>query len=148
MKKSCLIVAAVAVVFMIFSCGGGSSISSSSKYFDILNSTETHWNAGTIDAGSGVDYHLFLSDIKKDTPVFDTAWINHQKMPVDAMFNSKRKDLFEVHAGYTIDNSTSTREVLAPVKYKGKGLFRYRIKGKVKYLVIKEFELQKPINLQ
>ncbi len=131
----------------LFSCGN-KLISTKSKNFEVLNATETHWSAGIADAGRGIDYHVFLTDIEKDTPVFDTAWVDHQKIGVEAAFNSKRKDLMEVHIGYTIDNNTSKIEILPPLKYEGKALVRYKIKGKTKYLLIKEFVLQKPINFQ
>jgi len=148
MKKPLFIfIAAISILSITFSCGN-KPISVSSKYFEVLNATETHWNAGIIDGGRGVDYHVFLTDIAKDTPIFDSAWIDHQKLAAEAAFNTKRKDLFEVHIGYTIDNSTSTKEILPPVKYKGKALIRYKVKGKTKYLVVKEFVLQKAVNFQ
>ncbi len=147
MKKA-LYSITVAIYFLSLISCGNKLISTSSKYFEILNATETQWSAGTLDAGRGVDYHIFVSEIAKDTPIFDTAWVDHQKIAVEASFMAKRKNLLEVHIGYTIDNSTSTKEVLPPFNYKGKALIRYKIKGRTKYLLVKEFVLQKPVNFQ
>lgn len=147
MKKA-LYSITVAIYFLSLISCGNKLISTSSKYFEILNATETHWSAGTLDAGRGVDYHVFVSEIAKDTPIFDTAWVDHQKIGVEANFMAKRKNLVEVHIGYTIENNTSTSEILPPLKYNGKALIRYKIKGKTKYLLVKEFVLQKPVNFQ
>ncbi len=144
-KKLTTIITAISLVTLIYACGN-KTISTSSKYFEILNATETHWSAGTLDAGRGVDYHVFISDIAKDTPTFDSAWVDKQKIGVEATFNPKRKDLLEVHIGYTIE--ANVREVLPPMKHNGKALIRYKIKGKTKYLLIKEFVLQKFVNFQ
>lgn len=138
------------IILFVLCC----SFCKKSNIIKLVAANSEKWTSGIQGGGSGTEYYFKFKILSKENVEFDSLWID--KKGFKSYVENNKSTVSESPIVFTMNDTITLRvsesqkvsyyTSVSPIKYKGRALLRYKVKGNSHYLTIKEIKSIESLN--